>query len=285
MRWQNEPALVSTEWLGERLNAPDIRIVDASWHLPDSDRDARADYDDAHIPGAVFFDLDDLSDESDGLPHMLPPAEKFSSRMRRLGIGDGNKVIVYDTGGVHAAARAWWMFRVFGHGDVAVLDGGLPKWRREGRPIDDLPPMPRVRHFSARLQMPLIADAAKVEKAIEAGSAQVVDARPPERFSGAAPEPREGVERGHIPGSLNLPYERLYREDGTLADPDMLRQAAREAGVDPRRPVVALCGSGVTACALALAFYQIGNPEVAVYDGAWADWGSREDTPKEKGAA
>ncbi|MBB4212153.1 thiosulfate/3-mercaptopyruvate sulfurtransferase [Rhodothalassium salexigens DSM 2132] len=267
-------SLVSAAWLADHMTAPDIRIVDASWHFPDSGRKAHAEYEEAHIPGAVFFDIDEIKDTAGDLPHMLPPAEKFSSRVREMGLGDGNRLVIYDTGGVHPAARVWWMFRVFGCRDVVVLDGGLAGWRAQDGRIDDIPPIPRRRHFSPRYQATLVRDADQVAQALDKGTAQVVDARGGPRFSGADPDPRPGIRSGHIPGSLNVPFASLFNDDGTYKDPDGLRAAFEAGGVDLSRPVITTCGSGITACTLALALDILGKKDVAVYDGSWADWGA-----------
>ncbi|WP_281301568.1 MULTISPECIES: 3-mercaptopyruvate sulfurtransferase [unclassified Iodidimonas] len=280
MKPQAPSPLVSTDWLEQHLSAPDIRVLDASWHLPDSDHDARADYGAAHIPGAVFFNLDEISDPDTELPHMLPEPEAFSSAMRRLGIGDGSTIIVYDTGDLHSAARAWWMFRVFGQRDVFVLDGGLGKWRRENRPLEDLPPGPRERHFSARRHDNLVADLDAAIKASTHQTAQILDARGNPRFLGQEPEPRAGVEPGHIPGAINVPYGSLYQPDGTLKSPQDLQQIFKTAGVDLKKPVITSCGSGVTACSIALALTAIGHRDWSVYDGSWAEYGSQPTLPK-----
>ncbi|GER08723.1 sulfurtransferase [Iodidimonas muriae] len=277
--------LVSTDWLARHLSAPDVRILDASWHLPDCGRNAHADYDSAHIPGAVFFDIDEICDPDSPFPHMLPSPEAFSSQMRRLGIGDGSTIIVYDTGGVHGAARAWWMLRVFGQRDVKVLDGGLGKWRHEGRPLADLPPGPRLRHFSARRHDLLVADLDHVRAASENGKAQIVDARGAARFRGDEPEPREGVEAGHIPGAISVPYSTFYDEQECLKPKEALIALFQEAGVDLSKPVIASCGSGISACSLALALDVVGHNDWSVYDGSWAQWGSLPDLPKRKGTA
>jgi thiosulfate/3-mercaptopyruvate sulfurtransferase len=274
--------LVSTEWLAGHLNAPDVRIVDASWYLPDAGRDPKAEYRAAHIPGAVFFDIDEVSDTNSPLPHMLPSQEKFASRMRKLGLGDGNRIIVYDGAGIFSAARVWWMFRVMGHEDVAVLDGGMPKWKAEGRPTEDMPPMPRERHFTARLNRFILRDVSQMLENLRTGAEQVVDARGPGRFKGAEPEPRPGVRPGHIPGAINLPYASLLGADGTMKPVDELRQIVQEAGIDMSRPVVNSCGSGVTAAIVFLALHRLGHKSVALYDGSWAEWGSRHDLPIEQ---
>jgi thiosulfate/3-mercaptopyruvate sulfurtransferase len=284
MSYVNGDALVSTEWLASHLTAPDLRIVDASWYLPFMQRDGKKEYAERHIPGAVYFDIDDISDTESSLPHMLPSPEKFASRMRRLGIGDGNRVVVYDGSDNHLSApRAWWMFRVFGHNDVAVLNGGLKKWLAEGRPVEDLPPLPRERHFTARRNDVLVRDVDQVRGNLASQREQVVDARSKGRFEGTEPEPRAGLRGGHIPGSKNVPAGALTDpETGLFKDAVELKVLFQDAGVDLGRPVITSCGSGVSACALSLALHLIGHRQVAVYDGSWTEWGGRTDLPVER---
>ena len=273
-------ALVDTAWLAARLDAPDIRVVDGSWHLPNAERDAKREYADCHIPGAVFFDIDDIADSDSGLPHTVPSPEKFSSRVRKLGLGDGSRIVVYDTGNWMAAARVWWMFRLFGHDDISVLDGGLAKWRSEGRPLQDAAVMPRERHFTARMNTLMLRDLGQMLANIESGGEQVVDVRAAGRFNGTEPEPRAGMRGGHIPRSLNLPYAHLFDSlTRAMIAPDALQAAFEGAGVDLAKPVVTSCGSGVTACVAILALHRLGHRDLAVYDGSWSEWGSRDDTP------
>jgi thiosulfate/3-mercaptopyruvate sulfurtransferase len=282
--YANPDALVSTAWLAERLNAPDVRIVDASWYMPAQKRDPKVEYQAEHIPGAVFFDIDDIADTPNGLPHMLPSPEKFSSRVRKLGLGDGSRIVIYDgSGQMIASARAWWMFRAFGHKDVAILEGGLPKWKAEGRPVEDVPPMPRERHFTARLDSTLVRDLEQMKANVESQREQVLDARSEGRFRGTDPEPRAGLRGGRIPGSRNLPYNTLFNADGTLLPAEALKAKFRAAGIDLGKPVAATCGSGVSACVLAFALHLLGHRQFAVYDGSWTEWGGRSDTPVEIG--
>jgi len=275
--------LVSTAWLGERLGAPDIRILDATTYLPTDGRDGRTLYDREHIPGARFFDIDAVSDDKSQLPHMLPPVEKFVSHVRRMGIGDGHTVVVYDQRGIYSAARVWWTFRLFGHQDVAVLDGGLPKWLAEGRPVDDEPVEPRERHFTARRNGAMVRDVTQMARAVKLGDEQVVDARSPGRFRGEDPEPREGLRQGHIPGSMNVPFETLLNDDQTMKPPNEIRGIFEAAGVDLGRPIVTTCGSGVTAAVLTLGLVRIGHTRNAVYDGSWTEWGAYADLAIETG--
>ncbi len=269
--------LVTTDWLASHLSDPDLRIIDASWYLPDMKRDARAEYEAGHIPGARFFDLDDVTDARSSLPHMAPPPEKFVSRMRALGIGDGHQVVAYDGAGLFSAARVWWLFRLMGKTDVAVLDGGLPMWKAEGRPLEDTPPVLRDRHITASLQPHLVRDVTQVAAAAKLRDHEILDARAPARFRGDEPEPRPGLRAGHIPGSRNLHYRRLLNEDGTMKDPDALRAVLKDGGVDLDKPVIATCGSGVTAAIIDLALERIGHDRHAVYDGSWAEWGMYGD--------
>lgn len=272
--------LVSTDWLEEHLTAPDIVVFDASWHMPAEGRDARAEFLAEHIPGALFFDIDALSDTESALPHMLPPPEKFAAKMRRLGVGDGKQIVCYDTKGLFSAARAWWMFKVFGHNDVAILDGGMAKWKAEGRPLEDGPAGPRQeRHFTARLNATSVSDAADVLRAVQEHTAQIVDARSASRFSGVEPEPREGLRSGHMPGARNVHYAVLLNPDGTLKRPSELRSAFESAGVDLSRPVITSCGSGVTAAILSLALEAVDHHEHSLYDGSWTEWGGRDELP------
>lgn len=273
--------LVSTDWLETHLNDPDLRVIDASLYMPDLGRDAVAEYNAAHIPGARYFDINEIADLRSDLPHMVPPVEKFMSRMRAMGIGDGHQVVVYDCFGdgmsMYSAARVWWMFRLMGKTDIAVLDGGFAKWQAEGRPIEDLPPVIRDRHMTVSRQAHMIKDVTQVAAASKLGDYEIVDARAAERFRGEVPEPREGLRSGHIPNSKNLPFPELFNADGTMKDKDAIRAAFEAANVDLKKPAILSCGSGVTAAILALGLERIGHDRHAVYDGSWSEWGMYND--------
>lgn len=269
--------LVSTAWLADRLGSADLRVIDASFYLPDAGRDAKAEYDACHIPGARFFDIDEIADTAREMPHMAPPPEKFISRMRAMGVGDGHQVVVYDGTGLFSAARVWWTFKHMGKTDVAVLDGGLPKWRDDGYPVEDTPATLRDRHITVARDPALVRDVTQVARAAKLGDHEIIDARSPERFRGEAPEPRPGLRAGHIPGSKNVHYATLLNPDGTLKDAPHLRAAFAMADVDMSKPAITTCGSGVTAAIVFLALARIGKTDVSLYDGSWAEWGSYPD--------
>jgi thiosulfate/3-mercaptopyruvate sulfurtransferase len=277
--------LVSTDWLAQHLNAPDIHVVDGSFKMPGVTPTAHEDYLAGHIPGAVFFDIDAISDGDSPLPHMLPSPEKFASRMRKLGLGDGDRIVLYGSS-LAGPARAWWTFRAFGHQNVVILDGGFKKWLAEGCPSDDLASSPRDRHFTARFDSLLVRDKAQVQANIAEPKAQLLDARAKGRFEGTAPEPRAGLRSGHIPGSLHLDHLDLVDAATGLVKPAEAIEAAFEAaGIDLAKPVITTCGSGVTASVLALGLHLIGHRDTAVYDGSWSEWGLPGDHPIETGPA
>ncbi len=284
MDYANPEALVESEWLAENLDAADVRIIDATFFLPSQERDAKAEFAAQHIPGAVFFDIDDICDPSPDLPHMLPSAEVFSAKAGALGIGDGDKIVAYDAnGGGMAAARAWWMFRVFGHSNVAILNGGLPKWQAEGRPTAGDAPTPEPRTLTAEKNPGLVRSVDQMLANVESRAEQVADARSRERFDGNDPEPRKGLRSGHIPGAQCLPFTTLMDPDNNyvMRPADDIAAAIEAACLDMDRPIVASCGSGVTAGMLAFGIFLMGKEDVAVYDGSWTEWGGREDTPVE----
>jgi len=286
MPYAHPEALVSTDWLAAHLADPHVRILDSSFKQPGITPTAREDYDAGHIPGAVFFDIDDVAEPGTSLPHMIPSPERFSAKMAERGIGNGDKIIVYDANGLSSAGRAWWLLRLFGHDNVALLNGGLPGWKAEGRPLETATPAIPQRQFTARFDPDLVRSKAAVMANVESRREQVIDARSAGRFDGSAEETWPGRRRGHIPGSRNLPFDQV-----TDPNTKQLKNAAEltalfdGAGVALDRPIVASCGSGVTACALAFAAYLLGRDRVAVYDGSWSEWGLPDGPSIETGPA
>lgn len=278
-------SLVTTDWLERELGASDLRVIDSTLFLPGAPRDARAEYEAEHIPGAVFLDLEKVSDSSNPVPHMVPPEPKFASRMASLGLRDGQRFVVYDNSPLHSAARAWWMLRSFGAHYVAILDGGLQKWKSEGRPLESGRPQVRHGHFSPSFEAGAVADKDGVAGLIGDGRHEIVDARGAARFTGEEAEPRPGMASGHIPGSKNLPQGTLFNPDDSWKRGDDLRGAFEAAGVDLAKPMVATCGSGITACVLLFGAHLLGKEDVRLYDGSWSEWGADPTTPKATGPA
>ena len=275
--------LVSTEWLAKNLSDPDLRILDASWYLPAQNRDPKAEYTAGHIPGARLFNIDDVSDSNSDLPHMAPPVEIFMSRMRVLGVGDGHRVVVYDGAGLFSAARVWWLFRHMGNTNIAVLNGGFPKWIADGHPVETISPTIRDRHMTATRNSDLVRDVTQMALASKLNQAEIVDARAIERFRGDVPEPRQGLRAGHIPNSKNVPFKTLLNDNETMKSVADLKEIFESAGVDLSRPIITSCGSGVSAAVLSLALEIIGHRDHALYDGSWTEWGSYDDLKVEQG--
>ena len=283
MDYVNGDALVTVEWLTEHLNDPSVVILDGTSHLPTTGRDGDAEFLDKHIPGALRFNIDLVSDKSNPLPHMLPSAEFFGESVGAMGISNKHRIVVYDVYGLQSAARTWWMFRVFGHSNVAVLHGGLPAWEAAGHSIESGPTQRSSAAFAAVLNAGLVRSVEDILTNVDSRAELMMDARAAGRFTGQDPEPRAGMRSGHIPGSLSLPFTQLLNPDRTFLPADALNALLDDTGGDFSKPLVASCGSGVTACVIALAFHLVGRGEVAVYDGSWAEWGARQDTPIESG--
>lgn len=283
---QDDPrTLVSTEWLAANLKDPDLRVLDASWFMPAEGRDPKAEYEAGHIPGARFFDIDEISDLRSDLPHMVPPVEKFMSRVRAMGVGDGHQIVVYDGSGLFSAARVWWLFKLMGQNDIAVLDGGLPKWKAENRPVTTERPLIRDRHMFVTRQDQMVKDVTQVSHASKLGDFAIIDARAGERFRGEAEEPREGIRSGHIPKARNVPFCALLNADKTMKSPTELRAIFEAAGVDLNKPAITTCGSGITAAILCLAMERFGKTDHALYDGSWTEWGAFPTVPIATGEA
>ena len=284
MSLPGDDPMVTTDWLAARLGGPDLVVVDATWFMPGTPRDARAEHAERHIPGAVFFDIDQISDHANPLPHMLPEPADFAVHPRRLGVEPGSDVVVYDAQGLFSAPRVWWTFRVMGHEAVAVLDGGLPKWIAEDHPVEQGWPQNPHGEFKARFDPGLVRDLASVLGVVETHAEQIVDARAAARFFGEAPGPRAGLRGGHMPGALNLSSAEVVAADGTLAARPVLERLFGQAGVDLDRPILTTCGSGISAAILALALARLGRWRTPVYDGSWTEWGGLADTPVVTGA-
>lgn len=272
-------ALVGTDWLAEHLNDGDMRVVDASFYLPTEGRDPRAEFAEVHIPGARFFDIDQIADTGNPLPHMFPSAERFGAEVGALGIGNGARVVCYDSGSMMASCRAWWMFRAFGHEQVSVLNGGLRKWRAEGRPVESGVPSPEPVRFEAAFRPGMVRLLDQVRDIVDKGGETIVDVRAAGRFNGSEPEPRPGMRSGHMPGAVSLPYGRILNSDGTFRDAAAIGDAIAGAGLAGTDRIVASCGSGVSAAVLLLGLHLIGHRQLALYDGSWSEWGGRQDTP------
>ena len=275
--------LVSTEWLAAHLG--EVRVVDASWYMPGDKRDPKAEFKIAHIPGAVHFDIDAIADTSTDLPHMLPSADAFAQAVGALGIGNGDSLVVYDGSGIFSAPRVWWMFKAMGHDAVKVLDGGFPKWKREARAVQDGPANPAPQTFQASLRPAILRGFDDVMAIVSNQSAQIADARSPGRFTGSEAEPRAGVRGGHMPGAANVHFRTLLSDDGTFKQQAELREIFQRAGIDPQRPIVTSCGTGVTAAILMLALDDLGARDIALYDGSWTQWGGRAEALVIKGPA
>ena len=265
--------LVSTQWLKANQQDPNVRILDASWHMPSDGRDASNEFVNGHILNARFFDIDDISDHRSTLPHMVPPVEKFMSRVRALGVGDGHQIIVYDTKGLFSAARVWWLFRLMGHTSVAVLDGGLPKWIADGNPLSTTAPVIRDRHMTVKQQLQMVRDVTQVAHAAKLNDHEIIDARSGTRFIGEAPEPRTDLRSGHIPNSKHLPFTKVLNTDHTMKTVPELTKVFKNAGIDLNKPAITTCGSGITAAVLSLALQRVGKTDHALYDGSWTEWG------------
>jgi len=277
--------LVSTTWLADHIKDPDLRVLDATWFMPNSERNGRAEFDAGHVPGARFFDIDDISDHRSELPHMMPPIEKFLNHLRAMGVGDGHQVVVYDGMGIFSAARVWWMFRLMGKPDIAVLDGGFPKWQADGHPVEVSTPVIRDRHMTVNRQTQMVKDVTQVASASKLGDYTIIDARAPERFRGDVEEPREGLRSGHIPNSRNVFFRDLLNANGTMKTPAATKTIFEAAGVDLSQPAILSCGSGVTAAILALAMERMGKTDHSIYDGSWSEWGTFHDLPIATGDA